>query len=75
MTPTTMVLFVQPQLLQPPLSLSLSLSLSRALNYILHHLSSKATISLTIIRPSLHLKHTQPFMLSSILLRLYHEAL
>ena len=73
MTPTTMVLFVQPQLLQPPLSLSLSLSLT---SFELHLTSSfKQGYNLTIIRHSLHLKHTQPFMLSSILLRLYHEAL
>ena len=73
MTPTTMVLFVQPQLLQPPLSLSLSLSL---MSFELHLTSSiKQGYNLTIIRHSLHLKHTQPFMLSSILLRLYHEAL
>ena len=71
MTPTTMVLFVQPQLLQPPLSLSLSL-----MSFELHLTSSfKQGYNLTIIRHSLHLKHTQPFMLSSILLRLYHEAL
>ena len=75
MTPTTMVLFVQPQLLQPPLSLSLSLSLS-LMSFELHLTSSfKQGYNLTIIRHSLHLKHTQPFMLSSILLRLYHEAL
>ena len=73
MTPTTMVLFVQPQLLQPPLSLSLSLSL---MSFELHLTSSfKQGYNLTIIRHSLHLKHTQPFMLSSILLRLYLEAL